>query len=276
MPNYPLRSKTLFVTGGASGIGAEVARQAASRGAHVAIVDKNGAGAQQVADGLPGAIALEADVRDGQSLAAAASETVSAFGGIDVVVANAGIELNGTGAGAPLDEIERIVDINLTGVFRTIKATASHVIDRRGYVLITSSYVAMLHFPTMGHYVATKAGVEAFGDALRIELMHRGVDVGIAYFAGIDTPMAGDSRATEIYESYLARHGENALGRTYPVGGAGRAVVSGIERRSRRVVYPRWVRATIGLRSIVPRLAEKRLARQDIAWLVDRFDERDV
>src|SRR4051794_34250941 len=186
MADYSLQSRTLFITGGGSGIGAEVARRATAKGARVALVDIDGDAAKGVADSLPSAIAITADVRDYDSIEAAVQETVETFGGIDIAFANAGIELAHTAQGVPLIEMERIADINFTGVFRTIRATLPHVIDRRGYVLITASLAAILHGPPLSHYVATKAGVEAFGDSIRLELRPKGVDVGVAYFGFID------------------------------------------------------------------------------------------
>ena len=165
MPPYSLQGKTLFITGGASGIGAEVARQASAKGANLALVDVDGDAAERMAASLPGAIGIIADVRDYESLERAVNETVARFGGIDVAFANAGIETAHTARAIPLVEMERIADINFTGVFRTVRAALPYVIDRRGYVLITASLAAILHAPPLSHYAGTKAGVEAFGNA---------------------------------------------------------------------------------------------------------------
>src|SRR3954449_11021067 len=168
MPSYSLQGKTLFITGGASGIGAEVARQASGKGANVALVDVDTEAAERMATSLPSAIAISADVRDYESLERAVNETVARFGGIDVAFANAGIETAHTARAIPLVEMERIADINFTGVFRTVRATRlgqveripainftgvsrpvratlPYVIARRGYVLITASLAAILH-----------------------------------------------------------------------------------------------------------------------------------
>jgi NAD(P)-dependent dehydrogenase (short-subunit alcohol dehydrogenase family) len=276
MAEYPLEGRTIFITGGASGIGAEVARQAAQRGARLALVDVDIESAERLAAELPGAIAIEADVRDYDSLVAAADKTVEAFAGIDVVMANAGIEVGATGRGISIDELERISDINFTGVLRTVKATASQVIDRRGYILITASAAAIGHIPPLSHYSGTKAGVEAYGNAIRIELAHKGVQVGVAYFGFIDTPMVARGKADPILAEFEARSGSNPLGKTYPVGKAGAAVIRGIERRARRVIFPRYLRGAMVIRSAMPRLLERGLARRDIGELVDSLDERDL
>ena len=276
MAPYQLQGRTLFITGGASGIGAETARQAAQRGARLALVDVDGEGAERVAASLPGAIGIEADVRDYDSIQAAVEKTLQEFGGIDIAMANAGIELAGTARGTSLDDIERIADINFTGVMRTAKAALPHLIDSRGYLLITASLAAILHAPPLSHYVATKAGVEAFGHAVRMEVEHKGVAVGVAYFGFIDTPMVQRGKSDPILAEFEARNGNNALGRTYPLTSAGSAVIRGIEARARRVVYPRFLRGFMAIRPVMPRLLERVLARRGVAELVDALDARDL
>jgi NAD(P)-dependent dehydrogenase (short-subunit alcohol dehydrogenase family) len=276
MPPYPLQGKTLFITGGASGIGAEAARRASARGANVALVDVDSDGAQRVAESLPNAIALTADVRDYGSIEAAVNETVETFGGIDVAFANAGIEITHSARAVPLVEMERIADINLTGVFRTVRATLPHVIERRGYVLITASLAAILHSPPISHYAGTKAGVEAFGNAVRMEYRHKGVDVGVAYFGFIDTPMVARGKSDPILAQFEQENGQNFVGRTYPLSGAGTAVIKGMENRSRRVMYPRFIRPMYALRSLMPRFLDRAVKAEMIGRMVDALDERDL
>jgi len=276
MPPYSLRGKTLFITGGASGIGAEVARRAAAKGANLALVDVDGDGAQRLADSLPNALAVTADVRDYESIEAAVTATVAAFGGIDVAFANAGIEITHSARAVPLVELERIANINFTGVFRTVRATLPHVIERRGYVLITASLAAILHGPPLSHYAATKAGVEAFGNAIRMELRHLGVDVGVAYFGFIDTPMVARGKSDPILAKLEVASGQNFIGKTYPLSGAGGAVIRGMEKRTRRVLYPRWIRPLMVARSAMPRFIERALRPDLVAQVMDELDDRDL
>jgi NAD(P)-dependent dehydrogenase (short-subunit alcohol dehydrogenase family) len=276
MAQYPLQGRTLFITGGASGIGAETARRAAAKGARLALVDVDGDSAKRLADTLPAAIGIQADVRDYESLEAAVQETVDTFGGIDIAFANAGIEIAHTARGVPLIEMERIADINFTGVFRTVRATLPHVIDRRGYVLITASLAAVVHGPPLSHYTATKAGVEAFGDSVRLELRHKGVDVGVAYFGFIDTPMVQRGKSDPILAAFEQEQGQNFIGRTYPLSGAGAAVVKGMEGRARRVLYPRWIRPLMVLRAAMPRFLDRAIDADMVGRLADALDERDL
>jgi NAD(P)-dependent dehydrogenase (short-subunit alcohol dehydrogenase family) len=276
MPPYSLQGKTLFITGGASGIGAETARRASARGANLALVDVDSDGLARIAESLPNAIGITADVRDYDALEAAVDQTVETFGGIDVAFANAGIEIAHTARAVPLVEMERIADINFTGVFRTVRATLPQVIERRGYVLITASLAAVLHGAPLSHYSATKAGVEAFGNAIRMELRHKGVDVGVAYFGFIDTPMLQRGKSDPILAKFEEQQGRNFIGKTYPLSGAGAAVLNGIENRTRRVMYPRWIRPLYALRSLMPRLIDRAVDAQMVGRLVDELDERDL
>ncbi|MEA2495374.1 MAG: hypothetical protein QOJ29_3285 [Thermoleophilaceae bacterium] len=276
MAQYPLSGRTLFITGGASGIGAEVARQAAAKGARLALVDVDVDAAKRLAETLPSAIGIEADVRDYDSLEAAVNETVEAFGGIDIAFANAGIEIAHSAQAVPLIEMERIADINFTGVYRTVRATLPHVIERRGYVLITASLAAIVHAPPLSHYSATKAGVEAFGNAVRMEFRHKGVDVGVAYFGFIDTPMVARGKSDPILKRFEDEAGQNPIGKTYPVSGAGAAVIHGMETRARRVIYPRFIRAMMVIRSAMPRILDRVVKPDMVGRLIDELDERDL
>jgi NAD(P)-dependent dehydrogenase (short-subunit alcohol dehydrogenase family) len=276
MPPYSLQGKTLFITGGASGIGAEVARRASAKGAQLALVDVDGDGAARMAETLPNALGIAADVRDYDSLESAVEQTVEQFGGIDISFANAGIEIAHSARGVPLVEMERIADINFTGVMRTVRATLPHVIDRRGYVLITASAAAIAHAPPLSHYSATKAGVEAFGNALRLEFRHKGVDVGVAYFSFIDTPMVARGQSDPILAKFQQEQGENFISKTYPLSGAASTVVKGLENRSRRVMYPGFLRPMYAFRSLMPRLLDRVTKPEVMGRLIDELDERDL
>lgn len=271
-----LQGKTLFITGGASGIGAEVARVAAGKGANLALVDVDSDALDRVCTQLPNALGVVADVRDYEGLENAVAQTVERFGGIDIAFANAGIEIGHTAAAVPLVEMERLADINFTGVMRTVRAALPHVIERRGYVLITASLAAILHAPPISHYSASKAGVEAFGNAVRMEYRHKGVDVGVAYFGFIDTPMVQRGKSDPILAQFEQEQGQNFIGKTYPLSGAAAAVVKGMETRGRRVMYPRWIRPLHAVRSLMPRFLERAVKPEMIGRLVDALDERDL
>jgi NAD(P)-dependent dehydrogenase (short-subunit alcohol dehydrogenase family) len=248
--------KTIFITGGARGIGAETARRAAAKGANVAVVGLEPEELERVASacGDRGA-AFDADVTDRDQLQAAVDGTVERFGGIDAVLVNAGIGGGGLMRWADPDAFERVIRVNLLGSWRTIKATLPHVIERQGYVLQVASVAAVLHGPGLGAYSASKAGVEAMANSLRLEVKHLGVDVGCAYFSWIGTDMvygADESPIGQKMRSLL----KGPAAKTYPVSLAADSVVEGIDERRRIVVTPKWVRPIIAIRSVAQRLTE--------------------
>src|SRR5215216_2598110 len=176
---YEVKGKVVLITGPARGIGAETARQLAARGARLSLVGLEPGLLAALASELgEGHVWFECDVTDQASLERAVAGTIDAFGRIDVVVANAGIASNGTVAVTPVDALVRVLEVNLIGVVRTVSATLPHVTAARGYYLLMSSASALAPLPAMAPYSASKIGVEQFGSALRMEVAHKGVDVG--------------------------------------------------------------------------------------------------
>ena len=251
-----LHGKTVFITGGARGIGAETARRAAARGANVAVVGLDPEQLERVASacGDRGA-AFECDVTDREQTQAAVDGTVERFGGIDAVVVNAGIGSGGLMRYMDPDAFEAVLRVNLIGSYRTIQATLPHVIDRRGYVLQIASVAAVVHTPGMAAYSASKAGVEAMADALRGEVRHLGVAVGQAYFSWIGTEMVRGGDEHPIAQKMRTTL-RGPLAKTYPASMAADAIIEGIEERRRIVVTPGWVRPMVSMKTALQRLVD--------------------
>jgi NAD(P)-dependent dehydrogenase (short-subunit alcohol dehydrogenase family) len=180
-------------------------------------------------------------------------EAVAALGGLDVVMANAGVAAQMPLVGGDESVWDLTVAVNLGGVFNTLRAAAPHVSHPDGYALAVASLAAAVHLPLMAPYCASKAGVEALGDALRVELRSTGAKVGVAYFAEIDTDMTSRGFGTSAAK-YLTRGG--ALSGVAPLSAAVDAVERGIARRSRKVFAPRWVGAALPARAVVQRVVE--------------------
>jgi NAD(P)-dependent dehydrogenase (short-subunit alcohol dehydrogenase family) len=219
------------------------------------------------------AAAFECDVTDWDALERAVDGTVERFGGIDVVMANAGIAPAGMVRSVDPAAFERTVEINLLGVWRTVRACLPQVIERKGYVLVTASLAAAIHGPGMAAYSAAKAGAEAFADSLRTEVKHLGVDVGVAYFGFIETDMV---RAADTHPALgqLRANAGGPIAKTYPVSKVGKAVVEGMEKRSRWVVVPGWSRAVLVLRTALSPLFDR--AASEPAAEADRLFQQDV
>ena len=253
-----MTGKTVLITGAARGLGAETARRLAARGANVALVGLEPEELERVARQCGANAAwFECDVTEVEALERAVAGAVERFGGLDAVMANAGIAPMGMVRSIDPMAFERTIEINLLGVWRTVRACLPHVIERRGYVLVIASLAAALHAPGMGAYSASKAGAEAFGDSLRAEVKHLGVDVGVGYFGFIDTDMVRGADAHPAIGKLRAAS-SGPIGRSCPLSLAGRAIADGIEARRRRVVVPGWIRPLLHLRTLLAPVVEKR------------------
>ena len=258
--DWSVQGRTVLITGAARGIGADSARRLSSRGANVSLVGLEPDELERVAAQCGAAAApFEADVTDRDALERAVEATVERFGGIDAVVANAGVAPAGSVRRTDPAAFERTIEINLLGTWRTVRACLPHVIECRGYVLAIASLAAAVHTAGMAAYSASKAGVEAFADSLRVEMKHLGVDVGVGYFAFIDTDLVRGGDAHPKLGG-LREEIPGPFGKTYPLSDAGKAVVDGIEHRRRWVVAPRWVKAALVLRAAIAPLVERNQA----------------
>ncbi|GAA3460723.1 SDR family oxidoreductase [Saccharothrix longispora] len=242
--------KVVLITGAARGIGAEVARRLAAKGAKVALVGLEGEQLREVAEQCGGR-AWEADVTDWDALEAAVAGVVEHFGGIDVLVANAGVAATGFIRSMDRAAFERVVEVNLLGVWRTVRTCLPHLVASRGYCLVVSSLAAIVHIPGNAAYSAAKAGCEAFADSLRAEVRHLGVDVGVAYFSWISTDMVDSADEHPVFGP-LRRGMPGLASKKYPVSDVGRAVVRAVERRSKAVHVPGWVGGLKLFRAFTP------------------------
>ena len=262
--NFDFSGKSVVVTGAARGIGFETARALVSRGASVVVVDLEAEAAEAAAARLHDtrAIGLAADVTDRGALQQAMATTVERFGGLDVVVANAGIASRGaTFRAMPTEGFDRVIDVNLMGVVRTVDAALPEIIRRQGHVVVIASVYAFGNGLGATPYAMSKAGVEQFGRALRVELVQHGASASVAYFGFIDTEMVHRALDQDpLADSMLASFPKLLRKRLQPAV-AGEAIVSGIERRAPRIVRPRrWVVMST-LRGILNPLIDRQMER---------------
>jgi short-subunit dehydrogenase len=268
-----LAGKVVLITGPARGIGAETARQAARRGARLSLVGREPERLAKLAVELGAGHAwFEADVTDQASLDRAVAGTVQALGGIDVVFANAGIASNGTVAVTPVEALVRTIEVNLIGVVRTVKATLPHVTERRGYYLLMSSASALAPLPAMAPYSASKIAVEQFGSALRMEVAHKGVDVGVAHPSWIDTDLVRDQQhELSTFSQTLARL-PGPFGKVTPLAECVEAMIDGMERRRRKVFVPRSLAPFSAIRQLFTSPMAERATLRTAAKTVPRLE----
>lgn len=261
---YSLAGKVVLITGGARGIGHATARAALARGASVALLDIRGEDAKQAAAELhpERAIGLAADVSDRAAMQRAVADTVTHFGGLDVAVANAGIASRvATVRASHTESFDRVLDVNLMGVWRTVEAAMPQVIARRGHLVLISSIYAFSNGIGTVPYAMSKAAVEQLGRALRAELVQHGASVTVAYFGFIDTELVHRALDEDPLASHMLATLPGPLGKRLQPAVAGQAIVDAVEVRAPRVIRPRaWVPMFM-LRGILGPLLDARLER---------------
>jgi NAD(P)-dependent dehydrogenase (short-subunit alcohol dehydrogenase family) len=255
MPRYDVAGKTVLITGGGRGIGLGLAKALVRRGARVALVDIEPGPVMAAAEGLgPGrAIGMAADVSDKLQIEAAVAEATERFGGVDVVVANAGIAPAPAPVRAmPPEEFERVIEVNLLGVYRTVYPVLEQVIARQGQAVVVSSVYAFMNGMLLSPYAVAKAGVEQLGRALRAELTPHGASATVAYFGFVDTTMVQQGleqrqALTEDEDEMLPAF----LRKMITPDQAGEAIARAIERRQPRVIAPRYWAVASTLRGVL-------------------------
>src|SRR4051794_2072378 len=253
MAAWDLTGKVVVVTGAACGLGAELARQVTAKGARVALLGLEPTVLADVSAGLPGSAWWEVDVTDGDALAKIAAEVRDRLGPADVVVANAGIAIGGPLLHADATSYDRVIEVNLLGSIRTVRAFLPQVVQTKGYVLQVASVAALVPGPMMSAYCASKSGVEAFAHSLRGEVRHHGVDVGVAYLTWTDTDMVRGADARAGLGDMRAKL-PGVLGKTYPLEPAVVRIADGIEARAPHVYGQRWIRGLAWVRTVMPSL----------------------
>lgn len=256
--------KRVLVTGAARGIGAAVAQNLASRGARLALVGLEPEAMAEVAERCgEGTFVAECDVSKRDQIFGAVDAAAEALGGLDVVVANAGIATAGPLRLQDVRSWERVIEINLLGVMYTDRASLPHLERSHGYLLNIASSAAAFRAPGLSAYCAAKAGVEALSDCLRMEIKPRGVDVGVAYFLFLDTDMVRDAERELPGGERRGRGMPSPLAKTYPLAPAVEEVVAAIAERRRRVAYPKWFLRMLPFRQLfASRAVERGAARQ--------------
>jgi NAD(P)-dependent dehydrogenase (short-subunit alcohol dehydrogenase family) len=265
MPAYDLNGKVALVTGAARGIGFETARQMHLRGASVAVLDLDAEQAREAAERIgPRAIGLGADVADQGAMLASVAEVVEKLGGVDVAVANAGIAQKqfATARGISGEEWERVFEVDLLGVWRTVRAALPQIVARRGQMVVVSSVYAFANGMGNSPYAVAKAGVEMLGRSLRVELAPHGASATVAYFGWVDTKLVQDAFDQEDSGRIRELSPDFLLKRITPDEAAA-GLVRGIEERAPRVFVPKWWRYVSAFRGLINPLLDRRMERDE-------------
>ncbi|RWA22659.1 hypothetical protein MBRU_11965 [Mycolicibacterium brumae DSM 44177] len=239
-----LPGAVVLITGAAQGIGLDTARRFAAAGAKVVLVDVDGDRLDRAVASLGGnAIAVVADVRDVDALRGATVQALEAFGGLDVVVANAGVTPpTATLRIVDLDDFRRVIDINLIGALNTVRATVEPIIARGGHIQLIGSCAAFAPGMCGAAYMVSKAGVEQLARALRIELAPHGVSVGISYFGIVETSLTRATLDEDPMGRQIGKLLPWPLNRRVHADYAASTIVAAVRSRTASRIVPRtWV-----------------------------------
>ena len=248
-------STRALVTGASRGIGRATARALAGRGATVGLLARSEEELEALAGELPGGphLVLPADVADARSTADAVERFRTQAGGLDLVVANAGIAHYGRFAHAPLEQAIRMTQVNWLGTVHTVHAALPHLIaQHRGHVVVVSSGAGLRAFPFAAVYGATKAAQRGFGEALRHELSGSGVGLTVVYPGEIASSLH-DHEGDTMPDWY--RGGPDAA----PAEALAEAMLAAVEADARALHYPKLVRLLGLAHGISPKLGDRLL-----------------
>jgi 3-oxoacyl-[acyl-carrier protein] reductase len=212
---YKLSNKVALVTGGSRGIGAAIAKRLAADGASVAITYTKGADAaasvvKEIERAGGKAIAIQADAADAGAVKGAVDKTVAAFGGLDVLVNNAGTAIPKTFEESTLEEFDQMIDLNFRGVLIATQEALKHMKSGGRIISIGSCVGERNMTPGLTAYAATKGAVKMFTQGLAREVGRRGITVNNVQPGPIDTdlnPAAGEWAAPQLANTALNRYG---------------------------------------------------------------------
>ena len=241
-----------WVTGASRGIGEALARSLAGRGATVGLAARTDEELRRLADSLPGDhFATPCDVGDADSVERALERFIQDAGGLELVVANAGVANYGPFREMDRATIDRMTRINWLGTAYTVQAALPHLLDRaHGHVVIVSSGAGHRSFPWAAVYGATKAAQRMFGEALRHELSGTGVSVTIVFPGEIATALH-DHEKESMPDWY--RGGPNAASADELAD----KVIAAVEADQRHVYHPPLVRLLGAVHGLSPQLSDR-------------------
>jgi len=264
---YDLAGRVVAITGSTGGLGRAVAVALKVRGARLALfdLDADAVAAQVKSLGTSSDVwGTHIDVRSWETTEKAIDAAATHFGGLDVIIAIAGIAISSPMEKLAPEAFDRVIDINLNGVWRTFRAALPHVRQRQGYMLAISSMAAFVHSPLQAQYTASKAGIWAMCDSVRLEVRRLGVGVGTIHPTFFATAMMDEVLADPAGVKIWGGNSKG-LWKMVPLQAVVDGVIRGIERRKDLIVIP----SKNGLVARAPGLFRRSIERVG-------FNDRDI
>ncbi|MFZ6774406.1 SDR family NAD(P)-dependent oxidoreductase [Undibacterium sp. SXout7W] len=245
MKNFDLNGKVVLITGASGGIGQAVTNRLYERGANLVLTDISAEGLNRTFAELnkERVILAPLDVTNMAGTKEVVLQAVNHFGRLDMVMANAGVgaKVPSTLLTIDVDEFTKVINVDLFGVWNTVKASLPHIIDAKGHVLITASVYAFINGVANAPYAMSKAAVEQMGRALRTELGGTGATAGVLYPGWVDTNIAKVAFGEHDVATKLVQHAmPGPFGRRVKPDEIALAVIAGVERRAPRIIAPKY------------------------------------
>lgn len=257
------RDKVVAVTGGASGIGAALCRAFGGAGARVAVIDMDGAAADEKARELAAggieAMGLKCDVTDREQCDASIGAVIDRFGGIDILVNNAGITQRGAFAETDVSVFRRVMEVNFFGSLYCAKAALASLVERRGMIIVTSSHAG--YGPLLGRtgYSASKHALHGLFESLRSEVRPLGLHVMMVCPGFTKTSL--QTRALGP-DGSVTKHRQSTVGGMDDPDHVARAVLQGARRRKNIIILTPVGKLTYFLCRVAPALYERQMAKK--------------
>jgi short-subunit dehydrogenase len=250
-----LKGRTVIVTGASSGIGRETTREFAKAGSNVVLASRNEAALRELAGELTElagrTLVVQTDMRDQEAVRQMVEVTLEAFGGVDVLVNNAGVGQSAGISDGSVENMRYVMDVNFFGAVYAIQAVAPGMKARgSGAIVNVSSVMARIATPYNGIYHATKAALIALSDALRFELAAQGITVSLVV-PGYTSTKFGENVISEMEAGKPSR-----LIRAAPASAVARAIVRSAREGSREEYATFGDRASVMLKNVAPGLVD--------------------
>lgn len=236
--------KVVWITGASSGIGAALARDAASRGAHVILSGRDEARLAEVAADCGETLILPFDVRDDAALANATTKAIQWKGGVDIAFANAGVSQRSRALKTDMKVYRDLIDIDLTAQIAFSQGLLGHMVERgSGALAFISSIAGKVGVPMRTAYCAVKFGLAGYADALRGELSQTGVNVHVIYPGSVATDVA---RNAMVADGSKRGRSDKAIDEGIPAPEAAKRMLDGMEAGEREIIVAQGTEEGMG------------------------------